>query len=655
MRVLFLESHPMWIYGLPNGFRDAGHEVKVSGPLDKLNLMTYVSNYNPDLIMTMGWGPETANRENQQRIAEVTKKLDIPHVYWATEDPTSTEIFSLLYIEATKPDFVFTICRDRVDFYQNKGIPSSHLDFGYHQSVHSPIKTDPTYKASVAVVANGYAKKLGFFPDHFRCQSMNILLSSLIKNHIKIDFYGNNWDQMKPILGYEIPKEWIKGYINYPDARKVYSSADIILGLQNLPTQLTQRTYEVLGSGGFLLTNHTSEVINTFKNGRDLVTSSSPEETLELVDYYLKNPKAREEIRQNALETVKKHSYTERTKQIIEELKNFGLFEGKRGVYTLVAEVKTHIENGYEVYRVRNGDSLYAIAREFGTTVNQLKRLNHLSTTLIYAGHPLKIRLQETSVPYQYYTVCKGETLGLIARMFGVTVAEIKRDNNLTSDLIYTGQLLRIRGNTNQFTSNPSVLITKGIKKSSTKKISLTYDAGDSAEETEHILAVLRKHKVQTTMFLTGSWVEKFPELAKRILEDGHEIANHSFSHPDMTKLSIDEMLSELEKTTATFVNVLNTKGTPLFRPPFGSWNKKVLQAVGKAGLPYTVYWSIDTIDWQEPSVTTMVSRIMDQTKTHDIVLMHLNGKPTAAATDMVIARLKEQGYQLSKVSDMLD
>ena len=127
----------------------------------------------------MGWGPENTSIEKQKKIYESTMNINVPHVYRATEDTTSTEIFTIPYIRRTHPDFVFTICRDRVGYYRNLGIPAEHLDFGYHPKVHFPAEFDPLYHSSVAVVANGYPKKLSYFPNHFRHQSMKNLIKPL--------------------------------------------------------------------------------------------------------------------------------------------------------------------------------------------------------------------------------------------------------------------------------------------------------------------------------------------------------------------------------------------------------------------------------------------------------------------------------------------
>ncbi|HEX9063177.1 MAG TPA: polysaccharide deacetylase family protein [Clostridia bacterium] len=659
MRILFLESHPLWIHGLPNGFIDAGHEVKISGPIDNLDLDTLISEFQPELIITMGWGPENSSIKKQRKIFDSTININVPHVYWATEDPTSTEIFTMPYIRRTHPDFVFTICKGMVDYYRRLGIPSEHLDFGYHPKVHYHEEFDVQYYSTVAIVANGYPKKLSYFPNHFRIQAMKNLIKPLIENNIKINFYGNGWSDMGTLLGVEVPKEWIRGYIDYTIANKVYSSSEIIIGLQNIPTQLTQRTYEVLGSGGFLLTNNTPEVNRVFKSCRDLISSSTMEETIELVNHFHQHPQERERIQKNGLEAVQKHSYKERALFMLKVLDDNGAFTKAKSSYILRMEKRTTDKQGdFETYIVQNGDTLWEISHDFEVAIDQIKHLNQLNSDIIDSGQPLKIRLLEKAEnnlvgkKYKYYTICYGETLGKISREFGISIEQLKKDNDLESDFIYAGQLIKIDNRYISSKAMPSVLISKGFKDD--KMISLTFDAGENAENTETILDVLKRYDVKTTMFLTGIWVEKFPGFAKRIISDGHEIANHSYNHLDLTKLSKDEILSEIKHGFDTFEKVLGTKGSLLFRPPFGSWNKNLLEAAKEMDIPFTVNWSIDTVDWQEPGVETISNRIFSMLTGNDIILAHINGKTTAAAINLVIPELKKQGYKLVKVSEML-
>ncbi|MBU8880341.1 glycosyltransferase [Bacillus sp. FJAT-29790] len=393
MRILFLESDPMWIYGLPNGFADAGHDVMISGPLLEASLSDMISSYKPDLIFTMGH-----TREHSAKKRLVIKKhvahLGIPHIYWATEDPGYTFTFSLPLIETIQPDFIFTICPPRVDFYREKGYKAAHLDFGYHPKVHFPTEQDSNYDASLAIVANGYPTLYEKSPLYYRFEALSNLLSPFVMDNLRIDFWGRYWDVMEHIIGKKIPAEWIHGFLPYTEANKVYSSADIILGVQNLDSQVTQRTYEILGSGGFLLTNNTTKIRNLFTPGQDLVVSSSPEETIKLVKYYLNHPEERLEIKKAGAGAVKKYSYEERAKYILETITNAGLIskekaapgEGKWAYYIDI------LRETYEVHMIQPKETLWSISKKYGVSVEHIKKLNRLATDMIAVNDYLKIR-----------------------------------------------------------------------------------------------------------------------------------------------------------------------------------------------------------------------------------------------------------------------
>ncbi|OBR92844.1 MULTISPECIES: glycosyltransferase [Clostridium] len=320
MKVLFFQNHPMWIHGLPNGFQDLGHEVKVSGELTKENVEQMILNFKPDLVITIGWTNETVG-EKVNWIRKYIKLYKITHIYWATEDPTHTFSFTLPLIQKMQPDFVFTICQERVDYYKKLGIKAAHLDFGFHPSVHYFTGVQDKYHCSIAVVANGYPKNLTLYPNHYRIQSIKTLIAPLVKENIRIDFFGWGWENLSFILGQDIPKEWIHGYLDYTLANQVYSSSDIILGIQNHRTQVTQRTYEILASRGFLITSDTPKIRSLFTPEKDLVVSSSPQETLDLVKYYLKEKDKCDEIRKQGQKSVSIHHYKYRAKEMLDILK----------------------------------------------------------------------------------------------------------------------------------------------------------------------------------------------------------------------------------------------------------------------------------------------------------------------------------------------
>ena len=377
VRVLFLDNNSMWIHGLPNGFRDAGHEVVISGVLTKESISSVMSAFCPQIIFSIGYTSEHTPQK-QRWIYEYVHKSGIPHVYWATEDPGYTVTCSLPFIQNSRPDFVFTICSSRVGFYKSLGIKAAHLDFGYHESIHSPVLPVEEYKYPIAVVANAYPKLFEQLPNHYRLKySINNLIKPLLENEFPINFYGHDWEKMGHYIGVNIPFESIKGYVPYTELCKIYNSTKIIIGLQNHPTQLTQRTYEVLGSGGFLLTNDTPEVRRIFKPNHDLTVSSSSEETLKLVEFYLENTDLRNKIREKGRKTVSKHSYRQRADYIIRTLQEEGIFEGNTSVYDMkVIEEAINNFNFNEFYNKQNLKTLSKISKRFGIPINELLRMN---------------------------------------------------------------------------------------------------------------------------------------------------------------------------------------------------------------------------------------------------------------------------------------
>jgi peptidoglycan/xylan/chitin deacetylase (PgdA/CDA1 family) len=263
------------------------------------------------------------------------------------------------------------------------------------------------------------------------------------------------------------------------------------------------------------------------------------------------------------------------------------------------------------------------------------------------------------------YKVVKGDTLSSIATRTGVTVAKIKQWNGLTSDTIYVGQLLKLYGKNNEPQvpvpppkheappiGSVSVMIYHGNLQK--KEIALTFDAGSDIAGIG-ILDVLKKHNVKATFFLTGKWAEKFPTYAKRIADEGHEIGNHSYSHPDPVQISSDQLKLEISKAEQAIKTASGKSPRPYFRFPYGSFNTSALKATGEAGYPLSIQWSLDTIDWQQPTVDVIVSRIEAGASNGDIVLMHIGGINTPDAVDRVIPILKAQGYQLVTLNELLN
>ncbi len=288
-----------------------------------------------------------------------------------------------------------------------------------------------------------------------------------------------------------------------------------------------------------------------------------------------------------------------------------------------------------------------------------LEPISPVTPTKPVTSDPTKIIVPESGTVN--YTVVTGDTLWSISKRAEVSIEKIKQWNGLTSDVIHVGQILTLYGkNIEPNPPNPeipptnatSVLISHGsIQK---RQIALTFDAGSDAVGIA-ILDVLNKHNIKATFFLTGKWVEKFPAYAQRIVNDGHEIGNHTYSHPDPVKISSSAFLQDIIKGEQAIKSVTGRSPRPYLRFPYGSYNANALKTVGSAGYPLSIQWSLDTIDWQQPSTEVIVSRIESGASNGDIVLMHIGGINTSQAVDIVIPKLKASGYQLVTLSQMLN
>lgn len=305
---------------------------------------------------------------------------------------------------------------------------------------------------------------------------------------------------------------------------------------------------------------------------------------------------------------------------------------------------------GELIYTVQPGDTLYSMARLFQVSVDSIVELNNIENpSLITPG--TKLLMPEGAVnPFQpgvvRYIVQPGDTLYFIARRFGTTVTELIRINNIANPaLIRVGQVIIIPIPQN------AVAIYRGNP--AKRMVAFTFDATYGDNQTPVLLDILRRNNIRATFFLSGIWLENFPQLARNIAQAGHEIGNHSYTHPHLPQISLDEVRDQLVRTGAI---IRNTTGrTPyLFRPPFGEYDQSILNVA--AGLGYlTIMWTIDSLDWQNPGVDVIISRVVNNIQTGAIILMHQAAPQTPQALQTIIDRLENQGYTFGTVTEVLD
>ncbi len=172
------------------------------------------------------------------------------------------------------------------------------------------------------------------------------------------------------------------------------------------------------------------------------------------------------------------------------------------------------------------------------------------------------------------------------------------------------------------------------------RQIALTFDDGPDPVHTPRILEILRRYRVPATFCVLGENAAAYPELVYAIAEGGHRIANHSWSHPLLTKVSTREARRQLTRTSEVISDTVGS-GPALSRAPYGEWNEETLAISAGLGMS-PLGWSVDTCDWEQPGVGKIVSTVMDNVVPGSIVLSHDGGSVNAQTTDALSTYLPE-------------
>lgn len=186
------------------------------------------------------------------------------------------------------------------------------------------------------------------------------------------------------------------------------------------------------------------------------------------------------------------------------------------------------------------------------------------------------------------------------------------------------------------------------------KKIALSFDAAWGNEDTAQILEILKKHDIKVTFFMTGEWVENYPEDVKAIYAAGHDLGNHSATHPDMTTLSDSQKTEEL-LSVHNKVKELTGYEMFLFRPPYGAYDNQVITNA-KENKYFTIQWDVDSLDWKDYGADAIVDTVCNHKHLGcgSIILCHNGAKYTAQALDTMITNLKAQGYVFVPISELI-
>lgn len=186
------------------------------------------------------------------------------------------------------------------------------------------------------------------------------------------------------------------------------------------------------------------------------------------------------------------------------------------------------------------------------------------------------------------------------------------------------------------------------------KQVALTFDAAWGNKDTQTILKILKAYDVRATFFMTGGWVDAYPGDVKQIAAAGHDLGNHSQNHKNMTELSKAEMQQELQEVHKKVLDLTGVE-MKLFRAPYGDYNNELITTVKLCGyLP--VQWDVDSEDWKNYGAESIIQKVTQHKHLGNgsIILMHNGADYTVHALETVIRTLKEQGYELVPVSELV-
>ena len=189
-------------------------------------------------------------------------------------------------------------------------------------------------------------------------------------------------------------------------------------------------------------------------------------------------------------------------------------------------------------------------------------------------------------------------------------------------------------------------------------KIAITFDDGPHPRETDKILDILEKYDAKATFFVVGKHVNWYTSSVIRASKLGHEIGNHTYSHPDMNKISVDRAIEEILKTQ-NIIESITGKKPELFRAPGGIFSDELITNIEELECkPILWSWRQDTKDWCHVSVKSIVNGVVNNLQNGDIILFHdfnVKGSPTPQALELLLPKLKNLGYSFVTVSELLE
>ncbi len=185
------------------------------------------------------------------------------------------------------------------------------------------------------------------------------------------------------------------------------------------------------------------------------------------------------------------------------------------------------------------------------------------------------------------------------------------------------------------------------------KQIAISFDAAWGNDDTEELIKILKEYKVPATFFVVGAWVDKYPHSVKALSDAGHQIQNHSNTHPHMPQLSREQMKDEILSCNEKIAEITGKTPT-LLRPPYGDYDNALIETMNELKMS-TIQWDVDSLDWKENATPESIcNRVTSKVQNGSIVLFHNDADHTPAALPNILKCLKDEGYEFVFISDLI-
>ena len=172
-------------------------------------------------------------------------------------------------------------------------------------------------------------------------------------------------------------------------------------------------------------------------------------------------------------------------------------------------------------------------------------------------------------------------------------------------------------------------------------------------DDTEQLIDILAEYEVPATFFVVGAWVDKYPESVKQLSDAGHQIQNHSNTHPHMPQLSKAQMMDEISSCNKKIEGITGVCPN-LLRPPYGDYDNVLIETLEEMNMK-TIQWDVDSLDWKDNATPDSIcKRVTSKVKNGSIVLFHNDADHTPAALPTILKCLKDEGYEFVFIEDLI-